>query len=73
MAEFAAFGKKRWVAAFESAGFHVEAVKPVGFNSGYGFGYDRLRGFMERIHFHTAYVYILRKQGRQSRHIKYFM
>ena len=61
--EFIAFGRKRWLRRFESAGFRVLAVRKIGFNSGYGFGCDRLRRLMDRLGIHTCDAYIACKQG----------
>ena len=70
--ELIAFGRKRWLRRFESAGFRVLAVKKVGFSSGYGFGCDRLRRLMERLGIHTCCAYIACKQGRRSSYRKHF-
>lgn len=59
IAEFIAFGKKQWIKKFESAGFKVLAVRNVSFNSGYGFGFDRVRTFAEHLGFKTVYAYIV--------------
>ena len=68
IAEFIAFGKKQWVRKFESAGFKVLAVRKVAFNSGYGFGFDRVRTFVEYLGIKTVYAYIVCKQKYESKY-----
>jgi len=70
--EFIAFGKKQWIREFESAGFRVAAVKKLGFNSGYGFGCDRLRKIMERVGLHTSYAFIVCKDNTDSKYAAHF-
>ncbi|MCY2930823.1 MAG: hypothetical protein NTV86_15265, partial [Planctomycetota bacterium] len=64
LGELAAFGRRRWIARFEQAGFVVLAVYKAGFNSGYGFGCRRLRRLLERAGLHTSFAYVLAKRGR---------
>lgn len=70
--EFIAFGKKRWVDKFESACFTVLAVRKVVFNSGYGFGFERVRFLMERLGWHTLNAYIVQKKDGVAKHAGYF-
>ena len=72
IAEFAAFGRARWLEKFRECGFEVLAVKKIGFNSGYGFGCDRLRKLMEKMSIHTCYAYIAHKMGCQCSYGEYF-
>lgn len=69
-AEIIAFGKKTWIKKFESTGFTVLKVKNCGFNSGYGFGFIRLRKLMEFLNIHSAYAYIIFKQNTNCDSIK---
>ena len=66
MGELTAFGPSRWIRRFEQAGFVVLGVYKAGFNSGYGFGYPRLRRLLERAGLHTSYAYVLAKRGRAA-------
>lgn len=70
--EFIAFGKKQWVARFESAGFTVLAVRKVVFNSGYGFGFERVSSLMEWLGLHTLYAYIVQKKEGASKYAGFF-
>jgi len=73
IAEFIAFGRKQWVRKFESAGFKVLAVKKVAFNSGYGFGFNRMRKVIEYLGFYTLYAYIICKEGCVGHYSEYFV
>ncbi|RKY09233.1 MAG: hypothetical protein DRP66_02765, partial [Planctomycetota bacterium] len=73
ISEFIAFGRKRWIRKFESAGFDVLAVKKVAFNSGYGFGFPRIRNFAEYLGIKTVYAYIMQKQNAASDYAVYFV
>ena len=73
IAEFISFGKKQWIRKFESAGFKVLAVRRVAYNSGYGFGFDRLRKLMERLGLHTLYAYIVCKENSESKYTTCFV
>ncbi len=73
ISEFIAFGRNRWIKKFEAAGFEVLAVKPTLFNTGYGFGFDRLRRVMENLGCYSTYAYVVCKEGRRSRYSKYFV
>jgi SAM-dependent methyltransferase len=70
--EFVAFGKKQWVARFESTGFTVLAVRKVVFNSGYGFGFERARLLMERLGLHTLNAYIVHKKEGTAKYAEFF-
>lgn len=73
VAEFVAFGKKRWVRRFESAGFEVLGVKKLAYNSGYGFGFDTLRRLMEYMQIYCSYAYIMCKDDTGSKYAKFFV
>jgi len=72
IAELIAFGKKQWIKKFESAGFRVLRVKGVIFNSGYGFGFDRVRKLMEHCGLSTLYAYTVCKSDGQSEYAAHF-
>ena len=72
IAELIAFGKKQWIKKFESAGFRVLGVRGVIFNSGYGFGFDRVRRIMERCGLHTLHAYIVCRSDNESKYAAYF-
>lgn len=65
LGELAAFGRTPWTKRFEQAGFDVLAVHKAGFNSGYGFGWHRLRRVLEWAGLHTSYAYVLSKRGQR--------
>ncbi len=68
--EFRAFRKSRWVAEFRKAGFRVWVKKgPVA--SGYGFGLDTLRHWLERLGFTSEYIYIATKKGHECPYVQY--
>lgn len=69
--EFRAFGKSRWIAEFRRAGFHVAAVKKGPVASGYGFGLDTLRHWLERLGFTSEYIYIATKEGYDCPYVQY--
>ena len=60
--EFIQYGLDRWEREFEHAGFRsIKTVKgPV--CSSYGFGFDRLRFFLEKCGFCSEYIFILEKK-----------
>jgi SAM-dependent methyltransferase len=63
--EFAAFRRARWEQEFRQAGFDLLCVLKGPFYSGYGFGWDRVRGLAERCGLATEFVYVAapRKAG----------
>lgn len=71
--EFIAFGKSNWIKIFEDAGFEVVAVKPLGFNSGYGFGCPKLRKFLEDKGLATSFAFIICKKNKRNKYNSYFM
>lgn len=73
LTEFVAFGSKQWIKKFELADFTVLEVKKCGFNSGYGFGWDQTRKFMENIGIHTVYAYIVCKKHKVSKYAHLFL
>jgi 2-polyprenyl-3-methyl-5-hydroxy-6-metoxy-1,4-benzoquinol methylase len=70
--EFIAFGKNEWIDKFQATGFDILGVKPVSFNSGYGFGYTKFRNILEKKRICTGYTYIVCKKGFKSSYAKVF-
>jgi 2-polyprenyl-3-methyl-5-hydroxy-6-metoxy-1,4-benzoquinol methylase len=70
--EFVAWRKKRWLGVFNRSGFNVIKVIKGPVNSGYGFGFDRLRFFLERAGLTSEYIYVAIKKGRQCPYSNYF-
>lgn len=71
--EFCAFGRKPWIRRFEQAGFEVIGIKKMPFNSGYGFGFRRLKRLAEGLGLHGATAFILCRKGRTSRYVPFFV
>lgn len=69
--EFRAFAKSRWIAEFQHAGFQVAAVRKGPVASGYGFGLDTLRHWLERLGFTSEYIYIATKKGHECPYVQY--
>ncbi|GAB4506125.1 MAG: hypothetical protein Kow00123_02630 [Anaerolineales bacterium] len=69
--EFGAFRKARWVAEFRRAGFRVERVRKGPVASGYGFGLDTLRRWLERLGFTSEHIYIATKEGYTCPYVEY--
>ncbi len=63
LAEFGAFRRTRWLREFSAAGFRVINVIPGPVYSGYGFGLDRVRTFLQRLGLTTEYAYVAVKAG----------
>ncbi|MFH1722353.1 MAG: class I SAM-dependent methyltransferase [Candidatus Altiarchaeota archaeon] len=70
--EFQLFRKSRWEKEFEKADFKLLAVLKGPVSSGYRFGLDTLRHFLERIGFTSEYIYLAIKKGESSKYEKYF-
>jgi SAM-dependent methyltransferase len=66
--EFRAFALSRWQNVFETAGLRVVAILKGPVASGYGFGFETLRGWLARLGFSTEYVYVAAKPGQCSPH-----
>lgn len=69
--EFRAFRKARWIREFQRAGLHVAAVRKGPVASGYGFGLDTLRHWLERLGFTSEYIYIATKEGYDCPYVQY--
>ena len=70
--ELMAFTKSRWKKEFEKANLELIKIIKGPVHSGYGFGLDGLRNFMEKIGFSSEYVYIAIKKGRENSYREYF-
>ncbi|HEX7836622.1 MAG TPA: class I SAM-dependent methyltransferase [Kofleriaceae bacterium] len=63
--EFIGFRAKSWVGEFERAGFAVRGVFKLPLCTGYGFGFERLRGLGERIGLSAHNAFIVARPGEQ--------
>lgn len=73
LAEFRAFSPARWRAEFAAAGFDIRAIRRGPVSSGYGFGLDALRAFLERRGLASEYAYLVVKTGRTSPHLAHLL
>lgn len=64
--EFIAFGEKNWIKLFENQGFKVIKVKRIVLCSGYGFGFNKLRNFGEKIGFYSTNAYFIVKKSNKN-------
>jgi len=71
--EFSAFSRRRWKAEFERANFEIIAILKGPVASGYGFGFEGLRRFLERLGVTSEYIYVARKRGAASPYARYFV
>jgi hypothetical protein len=70
--ELLAFRRSRWTAEFARAGLRVLSIQKGPVASGYGFGFDRLRAFLEGMGLASEYIYIATKSDAVSRRAIYF-
>ena len=70
--EFYLFSKSRWKKEFEKAGFSLIAIIKGPVASGYGFGLNNMRNFLERMGISSEYVYVAVRKDGGSRFQKYF-
>jgi 2-polyprenyl-3-methyl-5-hydroxy-6-metoxy-1,4-benzoquinol methylase len=70
--EFKMFARARWIQEFEANGFEVVKVITTPFATGYGFGFDGIKKWIEKLGVGTEFVYITVKRGCQSPYVKYF-
>ena len=63
LGELFAFRQARWEREFASAGLEVIAALPGPVSSGFGFGFDRLRAWLERAGVSTETAYVLARPG----------
>ncbi|MFQ5701562.1 MAG: class I SAM-dependent methyltransferase [Acidobacteriota bacterium] len=71
--ELRMFRRSHWTRRFLQAGFSVVAIRKGPVASGYGFGLDRLRRFLEGIGLTSEFIYVVVKKGTVSRHQSYFL
>lgn len=62
ISEFFAFSKSKWIKDFEATDFEIVKIVKGPVSSGYGFGFDRIRKFLEKIGVATEYIYIVKKK-----------
>jgi len=72
LAEFTAFRRSHWQRELEAAGFAVAQIIAGPVSSGYGFGWDKLRAFFERLGAASEYAYVTVKAGGTSPYLAYF-
>ena len=72
VAEFAAFRRSRWRRELAAAGFTIAKIIAGPVSSGYGFGWDGLRTFFERLGATSEYAYVTVKAGAVSPQLAYF-
>jgi hypothetical protein len=70
--EFRGYGRQRWIAAFQAAGFDVVRVFKGPPLSGYGLGLNTLRRWARNLGVASAHIFVLRKKGCSSPHETYF-
>ncbi len=70
--ELLAFRRSRWEGELRRAGLEPIAVMKGPVASGYGFGLDRLRAFLEALGLASEYVYVTTRAGARSRFARYF-
>lgn len=70
--EFVQYRRKRWLGAFTRAGFETITVRKGPVFSGYGFGLDGLRRFLETLGLTSEYIYVLKDAGTPSRYEAYW-
>jgi SAM-dependent methyltransferase len=64
--EFVQYRRTRWVRLIEDQDFEVIGVLKMPVTTGYGFGLERVRGWLERMGFACGYGYVAVKKGCQS-------
>ncbi|MCK4782960.1 MAG: class I SAM-dependent methyltransferase, partial [Desulfobacteraceae bacterium] len=70
--EFQDWNHKRWLNIFSKSGFTVIKVAKGPVFSGYGFGFDRIRIFLENMGLSSEYIYVAVKEGKTSAFRHYF-
>jgi SAM-dependent methyltransferase len=71
--EFVQYRRTRWVRLIEDQDFEVIGVLKMPVTTGYGFGLERVRGWLERLGFTCGYAYVAVKRGSQSPFRKYWL
>lgn len=70
--ELYTFSRSRWKKEFKKADLDLVKITKGPVSSGYGFGLDFIRGFLEKMGITTEYIYIAVKKGHESRYEQYF-
>ena len=70
--ELRAFRRRRWTHEFERAGFDLITVYRGPVTSGYGFGWNALRGFLERLGVGSVSIFVAQKRNVASSHAQWF-
>lgn len=65
LAELRGFGAQAWIDAFAAAGFVCHGVRRLPLYSGYGFGFERLRRFGERLGLSAHNALVLGRAGER--------
>ncbi len=73
LAEFAAFGRKRWIREFDKAGFCCSIIRKGPAASGYGLGWAWADRIIEGAGLASEYIYIAQKKGCSSKFLRYFL
>lgn len=69
--EIRAFSPACWAPLFQRCDLDLIAVQKGPAGSGYGFGFDRLRGVCDRLGLASEYIYVAVKRGHRSRFAAY--
>ena len=70
--EFVKYRLPRWVQLIEDNDFDVIQILKIPVTTGYGFGFERVRDWMERLGFASGYAYVAVKKDSHSRFRKYW-
>jgi SAM-dependent methyltransferase len=66
LVEFLAYRRNSWKRLIEQQGFHVSGILKMPVVSGYGFGLDFVRHFLEKLGFTSSYAYVAFKRGMDN-------
>lgn len=72
LVELLNYRNRSWIKLFERANYKVVKMKRLTVSSGYGFGLDRLRHWLEKLGLSTTNAYICVKNGNESRWVNYW-
>jgi SAM-dependent methyltransferase len=70
--EFVKYRLARWVHLIEDNDFDVIQIFKMPVTTGYGFGFERLRGWIERLGFASGYAYVAIKKDSHSHFREYW-
>ncbi len=70
--EFKVFRKSRWKKEFTAANFRVVKTLKGPVSSGYGFGFDRIRKFLEMVGVSSETIFIVAKEDEKLSVIRWF-